>query len=52
MRKPQKVWSDRGKEFYNKTFLDFPKQNEIQTYSTNSDLKAVLLNDSIEHFWT
>ena len=22
-RKPQKVWSDRGKEFYNKTFLDF-----------------------------
>ena len=40
-RKPEKVWSDRGKEFYNKTFLDFLKQNEIQIYSTHSDLKAV-----------
>ena len=40
-RKPHKIWSDRGKEFYNTTFLDFLKQNEIQIYSTNSDLKAV-----------
>ena len=29
-RKPEKVWSDRGKEFYNKTFLDFLKQNEYK----------------------
>ena len=42
-RKPDKIWSDRGKEFYNKTFLDFPEQNEIQIYSTNSDLKAVFV---------
>ena len=42
-RKPDKIWSYRGKEFYNKTFLDFPKQNEIQIYSTNSDLKAVFV---------
>ena len=49
-RKPQTVWSDRGKEFYNKTILEFLKQNEFQIYSTNSDLKAVLLNASIEHF--
>ena len=42
-RKPDKIWSDRGKEFYNKTFLDFLKQNEIQFYSTNSDLKAVFV---------
>ena len=49
-RKPDKIWSDRGKEFYNKTFLDFLKQNKIQIYSTNSDLKAVLLNDSIEPY--
>ena len=42
-RKPQKVWSDRGKEFYNKTFLEFLRQNEIQIYSTNSDLKAVFV---------
>ena len=42
-RKPDKIWSDRGKEFYKKTFLDFLKQNEIQIYSTNSDLKAVFV---------
>ena len=41
MRKPQKVWSDRGEEFYNKAFLDFLKGQNIQIYSTNSDLKAV-----------
>ena len=45
-RKPDKIWSDRGKEFYNKTFLDFLQQNEIQLYSTNSDLKA----DFVERF--
>ena len=43
MRKPQKVWSDRGKEFYNTAFSEFLKQNEIQIYSTNSDLKAVFV---------
>ena len=42
-RKPDKIWSDRGKEFYNKTFLDYLKQNEIQIYSTHSDLKAVFV---------
>ena len=42
-RKPDKIWSDRGKEFYNKTFLDFLKQNEIQIYSSNSDLKVVFV---------
>ena len=42
-RKPDKIWSDRGKEFYNKTFLYFPKQNEIQIDSTNSNLKAVFV---------
>ena len=35
-----------GKEFYNKTFLEFLEQNEIQIYSTKSDLKAVF----VEHF--
>ena len=42
-RKPDKIWSDRGKEFNNKTFLDFLKQNEIHIYSTHSDLKAVFV---------
>ena len=42
-RKPDKIWSDRGKEFYNKTFLDYLKQNQIEIYSTYSDLKAVFI---------
>ena len=43
-RKPDKIWSDRGKEFYNETFLDFLKQNETQISSTKSDLKAVFVD--------
>ena len=39
-RKPDKIWSDRGKEFYNKTFLIFLKEQNIHIYSTNSDIKA------------
>ena len=42
-RKPQNVWSYRGKGFYNKSFLGIPNQNEIQIYSINSDLKAVFV---------
>ena len=42
-RKPQKVWSDRDKEFYNQTFLHYLKEQNIQIYSTNSDLKAVFV---------
>ena len=42
-RKPQKVWSDRGKEFYNTTFLHYLNEQNIQIYTTNSDLKAVFV---------
>ena len=42
-RKPHKIWSDRGKEFYNKIFLHYLKEQNIPIYSTNSDLKAVFV---------
>ena len=42
-RKPHKIWSDRGKEFYNTTFLHYLKEQNIQISSTNSDLKAVFV---------
>ena len=42
-RKPHKIWSDRGEEFYNTTFLHYLKEQNIQIYSTNSDLKAVFV---------
>ena len=43
MRKPQKSWSDRRKEFYNTAVLDFLKEQNIQICSTNSDLNAVFV---------
>ena len=42
-RKPHKIWSDRGKEFYNTKFLHYLKEQNIQIYSTQSDLKAVFV---------
>ena len=40
-RKPEKLWVDKGSEFYNKTFKSLLKGNETKLYSTYSDLKAV-----------
>ena len=45
-RKPHKIWSDRGKEFYKTTFFHYLKEQNIQIYSTHSDLKAVFVERS------
>ena len=42
-RKPEKLWVDRGSEFYNKTFKSFLKEYETKLYSTYSDLNAVFI---------
>ena len=42
-RKPEKLWVDRGSEFYNKTFKSLLKENETKLYFTYSDLKAVFI---------
>ena len=36
-RKPNKTWVDQGSEFYNNTFKDFLKINNIGMYSNWSD---------------
>ena len=33
-RKPNKIWVDQGSEFYNNSFKDFLKVNNIEMYST------------------
>ena len=33
-RKPNKIWVDQGSEFYNNSFKDFLKINNIEMYST------------------
>ena len=41
-RKPNKIWADQGSEFYNKSFKDFLKINNIEMYSTYSEGKSVV----------
>ena len=41
-RKPNKVWVDQGSEFYNKSFIDFLKINNIDTYSTYNERRSVI----------
>ena len=43
VRKPEKLWVDRGSEFYNKTFKSLLKEYETELYSTYSDIKAVFM---------
>jgi hypothetical protein len=42
-RKPKRLWTDRGKEFYNKLFQSFLKDNNIKLYSTYNEGKAVVV---------
>ena len=43
IRKPEKLWVDRGSEFYNKTFKSLLKEYETNLYSTYGDLKVVFI---------
>ena len=42
-RKPKFLWVDKGSEFYNKTFKEWLKQNNIGMYSTFNEGKAVVI---------
>ena len=42
LRKPNKIWVDQGSEFYNKSFKDFLKINNIEVYSTYNEGKSVV----------
>ena len=39
-RKPNKIWVHQGSEFYNKSFTDFLKINNIEMYSTYNEGKS------------
>ena len=41
-RKPNEIWVDQGSEFYNQSFKDFLKINEIEMYSTLNEGKSVV----------
>ena len=42
-RKPVQLQTDKGSEFYNKTFQDYLKEQDIHHFSTQSDTKAAVV---------
>ena len=41
-RKPNKIWVDKGSEFYDNSFKKRLKDNDIEMYSTNNERKSVI----------
>ena len=41
-RKPNKIWVDKGSEFYNNSFKKWLQNNNIVVYSTHNEGKSVL----------
>ena len=41
-RRPNKIWVDKGSEFYNNSFKKWLKDNDIEMYSTNNEGKSVI----------
>ncbi len=42
-RSPEKIWVDKGSEFYNKHFQDWAKNNDITIYSTFGESKSAVV---------
>jgi len=56
-REPEKIWVDKGSEFYNKDFKSWAEENSITIYSTYGESKSVVverfirtLKELIENF--
>ena len=41
-RKPNKIWLDKGSEFYDNSFKKWLQDNDIVMYSTNNEGKSVI----------
>ena len=41
-RKPNKIWVDKGSDFYNASFKKWFRDNDIVMYSTNNEGKSVV----------
>ena len=48
-RKPNKIWVDKGSEFYNNSFKKWLKDNDIEMYSIHNEENQLLLKDLLEH---
>ena len=41
-RKPNKIWVEKGSEFYNRSFKKCLKENDIEMYSIHNEGKSVV----------
>ena len=41
-RKPNKIWVDKGSEFYNRSIKSWLEKNDIEMYSTHNEGKSVI----------
>ena len=48
-RKPNKIWVDKGSEFYNNSFKKWLKDNNIEMYSIHNEGKSVVAGRFIKH---
>ena len=42
IRKPNKIWVDKGGEFYNNSFTKWLQDNDIAMYATHNEGKSVV----------
>jgi len=42
-RKPEKIWSDAGKEFFNKIMKDLLKEENVEIYTTQNEEKSSVI---------
>ena len=47
-RKPNKIWVDKGSEFYNSSFEKWLKDNDIEMYSIHNEGKSVVFEKFIK----
>ena len=46
-RKPNKIWLDKGSQFYNSSFKKWLQDNDIAMYSTHNEGNSVVAERSI-----
>ena len=46
-RKPNKIWVDKGSEFYNRLMKSLLEKNDIEMYSTHNEGKSVVADKFI-----
>ena len=51
-RKPNKIWVDKGSEFYNSSFKKWLKDNDIEMYSIHNEGKSIVAERFIRTLMT